>query len=308
MSTARPALPKLLPQTTISHKKAPGNHMDRLIYYNDRIIETGRAAVPATNAGLLYGWGVFTTLRVCEGNVFAMGRHWERLARHAEQALIELPLDREQLVRALEDLVAANRVREGRARITVLKGDAGPWGAQERQAELLIFTSSERPRTGIETAVTISPYRMTSHGPLAGIKRTAMLENLLALEEARSRGFSEALMVNERGEVVGAAAANIFWAEGGELYSPSAGTGCIAGITRGFVIEIARRLSLPVIEGGFPLQRLSDAGEVFLTSTARGITSVSSFDLKKYDPAKSWISKAIDREFQKLVRDARINS
>ena len=236
-----------------------------------------------------------------------MDRHWERLARHAEQALIELPVDRDQLLRALGDLIAANRVREGRARITVLKGDAGPWGGGERQAELLIFTAAERPRTGVEATVTISPYRMTSHGPLAGIKRTAMLENLLALEEARSRGFSEALMVNERGEVVGAAAANIFWAEGGDLYTPSVGTGCIAGITRGFVIEIARRLRLSVIEGGFPLQRLSEAAEVFLTSTARGITSVSSFDLRKYEPAKSWMSRAIDREFQKLVRDARIN-
>jgi branched-chain amino acid aminotransferase len=282
--------------------------MDRLIYYNDRIVETGRAAVPATNAGLLYGWGVFTTLRVCEGKVFAMGRHWERLARHAEQALIELPVDRDQLVRALGDLIAANRIHEGRARITVLKGDAGPWGGGDRQAELLIFTSSERPRAGLETAKTVSPYRMTSHGPLAGIKRTAMLENLLALEEARSRGFSEALMVNERGEVVGAAAANIFWAEGADLYTPSSGTGCIAGITRGFVIEIARRLRLSVIEGGFPLQRLSDAAEVFLTSTARGIISVSSFDLKRYEPAKSWMSKAINREFQKVLRDARINS
>jgi len=281
--------------------------MDRLIYYNDRIVESGRAAVPATNAGLLYGWGVFTTLRVCEGHVFAVDRHWERLARHAEQALIELPVDRDQLLRALGDLIAANRVREGRARITVLKGDAGPWGGGERQAELLIFTAAERPRTGVEATVTISPYRMTSHGPLAGIKRTAMLENLLALEEARSRGFSEALMVNERGEVVGAAAANILWAEGGDLYTPSVGTGCIAGITRGFVIEIARRLRLSVIEGGFPLQRLSEAAEVFLTSTARGITSVSSFDLKKYEPGKSWMSRAIDREFQKLVRDARIN-
>jgi branched-chain amino acid aminotransferase len=282
--------------------------MDRLIYYNDRIVETGRAAVPATNAGLLYGWGVFTTVRVSEARVFAVDRHWERLARHAEQALIELPVDRDQLLKVLGDLIAANRVRDGRARITVLKGDAGPWSAGERTAELLIFTSTDRLRAGVETAVTISPYRMTSHGPLAGIKRTAMLENLLALEEARSRGFSEALMVNERGEIVGAAAANIFWAEGADLYTPSPGTGCIAGITRGFVIEIARRLRLSVIEGGFPLQRLLDAAEVFLTSTARGITSVSSFDMKKYEPDKSWMSKAINREFQKLVRDARINS
>jgi branched-subunit amino acid aminotransferase/4-amino-4-deoxychorismate lyase len=283
--------------------------MDRLVYYNDRIVEAGRAAVPATNAGLLYGWGVFTTVRVYSAEVFALDRHWERLARHAQQALIELSIGRDDLARAIGDLIAANRVREGRGRITLLKADAGPWGSPGgREADLLIFTSSERSRSGARTAITISPYRMTSHGPLAGIKRTAMLENLLALEEARSRDFSEALMVNERGEVVGAAAANIFWAEAGELFTPSAGTGCIAGITRGFVIEIARRLSLSVVEGGFPVQRLLDATEVFLTSTARGIVSVSSFDLKQYAPEQGWMSRAIDREFQKLIRDARIGA
>ena len=283
--------------------------MDRLIYYNDHIVEAGRAAVSTTNAGLLYGWGVFTTLRIHAGQVFAMDRHWERLGRHAEQALIDLPVDRDTLFQALGDLIAANRVRDGRARITVLKGEAGPWsGGDGREADLLIFTSAERARAGGETAITISPYRMTSHGPLAGIKRTAMLENLLALEEARSRGFSEALMVNERGEIVGGAAANIFWAESGELFTPSAGTGCIAGITRGFIVEIARRLGISITEGGFPLHRLSEASEVFLTSTSRGIVSVSSFDLNHYVPEKRWIARAIDREFQKLVRDARIKA
>src|SRR5262249_38067312 len=207
--------------------------MDRHIYYNDRIVETERAAVPATNAGLLYGWGVFTTLHVHDAQIFALDRHWERLTRDAERALIELPVDRHNLLHALGDLIAANHVRDGRARITLLKSDAGPWGGGDgRETELLIFTPSDGLRASSEANVTISPYRMTSHGPLAGIKRTAMLENLLALEEARSRGFSEALMVNERGEVVGAAAANIFWAEGGELFTPSTGTGCIAVITR----------------------------------------------------------------------------
>jgi branched-chain amino acid aminotransferase len=283
--------------------------MDRLIYYNDRIVEAGRAAVPATNAGLLYGWGVFTTLRVHSGEVFALDRHQERLFRHAQQTMMELRMGSDDLARAVGDLIAANRLRDGRARITVLRSDAGPWGGGGGWgSDLLIFTSSERWRAGSTTAITISPYRMTSHGPLAGIKRTAMLENLLALEEARSRDFSEALMVNERGEVVGAAAANVFWAEAGELFTPSVGTGCIAGVTRGFVIEIARRLSLSVIEGGFPIQRLLDATEVFLTSTARGIVPVSSFDLKHYGPEQAWMSRAIDREFQKLIRDARIGS
>src|SRR5262249_61923880 len=140
------------------------------------------------------------------------------------------------------------------------RSDAGAWagGGGGREAELLFSTSAGRLRAAAETTITISPYRMTSHGPLAGIKRTAMLENLLALEEARSRGFTEALMVNERGEIVGGTAANLFWVEGGDLFTPSLATGCVGGTTRGFVGEIARRKKIKGRDGSCQRTRLLD--------------------------------------------------
>ena len=283
--------------------------MDRLIYYNDRIIEAAEAAISTTSPGLLYGWGVFTTLRIYRRGVFAFDRHWDRLARHAGQCSIKILQKQEEVKRQIEELIVLNSIDNGRARITVLKGDGGAWRlAQGRESDLLIFTAAESSPPARETAITISPYRVLSHGRLAGIKRTAMLENLLALEEARSRGFSEAVMVNERGEMVGGTAANLFWVEGGDLFTPSLATGCIAGITRGFVSEIARRNKIQVVEGSFPVQRLLDAAEVFLSSTAKEISPVISFDIKEYNLRQARRTKLINREFQKLIRSARIKS
>ena len=283
--------------------------MDQLIYHNGRIINAADCSFAPTSAGLLYGWGVFTTPRIYRGAVFQLDRHWERLIRHARIAEIPVSLSLDETKRAFSDLIRGNALDYGRARITILKGEAGAWrGGSTRQSDILIFTAREESRESSPMAITISPYRMLSHGPLAGVKRTAMLENLLALEEARARNFSEAVMVNERGEIAGATTSNVFWTEGGEIYTPSLGTGCIAGITRSLVHEIAERAGMHVVEGGFPIQRLLDAGEVFLTSTARGIAPVSSFDVKQYNLGRARLTRLITREFQKLIRNARITA
>ncbi|HEY6333207.1 MAG TPA: aminotransferase class IV [Blastocatellia bacterium] len=279
--------------------------MDRLIFQNDRIVEAARSHLSTSNAGALYGWGVFTTIRIFEGAVFAFDRHWERLKRHAEQAQVPMPVSSDDLIGALLGLISANSTRNGRARITLLRCNAGPWkSGAGPDTELLIFTTTDEPRPAENSDITISPYRVLSHGPLAGVKRTAMLDHLLALEEARSRGFSEAVMVNERGEITAGTAANIFWTSSDELFTPSLATGCIAGITREVVLEIARGLNLRVTEGSFPIQRLLDADELFLTSTSRGIAPVDTFDIKAYDRGASWVTGLIEREFQKLAADA----
>jgi branched-chain amino acid aminotransferase len=283
--------------------------MHRLIYHNDQIIDAADTRIAPTSAGLLYGWGVFTTLRIYDGKAFAFDRHWKRLVLHAEKARIPVVLDLKHVRRAIDKLISANSVEHGRARLTLLKGDAGSWRTDPGpETEFLIFTSSEVQRVPGDLALTLSPYRILSTALLAGVKQTAMLENLFALEEARARGFNEAVLLNERGEIVSAAAANIFWVQGDEVFTPSLATGCVAGITRHFIRQLTTRWKLHLVEGSFPIQRLLDAREVFLTSTAREITIVSSFDSKEYSIKQARIAKLLSREFQKLVRDATISS
>ncbi|MEK6324625.1 MAG: aminotransferase class IV [Acidobacteriota bacterium] len=283
--------------------------MHRLIHHNDRIIDADDARIAPAAAGLLYGWGVFTALRIYDGKAFAFDRHWKRLVLHAERARVPLVLDLKHVRRALDKLIAANSVEHGRARLTLLKGDAGSWRIDPApETEFLIFTSPQVPRAPADLTLTLSPYRISSTALLAGVKQTAMLENLFALEEARSRGFNEAVLLNERGEIVSAAAANIFWVQGDEVFTPSLGTGCVAGITRHFIRQLTTKWKLHLVEGSFPIQRLLDAREVFLTSTAREVTIVSSFNSREYSMKQARIAKLISREFQNLVRDATINS
>jgi branched-chain amino acid aminotransferase len=281
--------------------------MDRLVFHNDHVVEAASASVAATLAGVQYGWGIFTTLRAFQGRIFAYEEHWARLLKHGEKARVPVLIEKATLKAAIKNLLQTNSVSNGRIRVTVLKGVAGSWRTnQERESEVLVFTHSEAVQTARSLNLTISPYRLLSSNPLAGVKRTAMLENLLAFEEARSRNFEEAVMLNERGEIVSTTAGNIFWVEGNELCTPSLGTGCIPGITRAQVLEIARRINIHVVEASFPLQRLLDASEVFLTSTARGISAIKSYDFKSFDERLASVTRNISHQFKKLTADAKM--
>jgi len=282
--------------------------MDPLIHHNGSVVDGRSLGIAPTSGGLLYGWGVFTTIRVYNGKPFAFAYHWERLTKHAEKLRIHIPLDAAQAEAAIESLIRANARTQGRVRITAFKSESGSWRiGRDLEDELLIFTAPEPKKPDGDLAITISPYRVLSTALLAGVKQTSMLEHLFALDEARSRGFGEAVMLNERGEIVGATAANIFWVEGDEVFTPSLSTGCIAGITRRIVHDLAIDWKLHVVEGSFPVTRLLSAREVFLTSTLREISIVRNFDAKEYQPRQARIAKLLSRQFQSLTRGDTIN-
>lgn len=271
--------------------------MHATVYYNDGLVSALEARVRAASGAMLYGRGVFTTLAVYEGRPFLWPRHWARLSEHARRAGVETgELEEERVRAALAELIEANGVREGRARVTLLSNReesvwklVGAKGADRegaRQTNLLIMTGEAHTVSDDEgLALTVSPYRLNSHSPLAGVKSLNYLDHVLAQEEARGRGFQETVRLNERGEVVSAAMANIFWVESGRVYTPALQTGALAGTTRARVIELAHELSIPLVEGVYDLSALGDAHEIFLTSAGQGLRIVTTFDFRQYTVA-----------------------
>src|SRR5215471_14393170 len=106
--------------------------MHNLIYLNNQIIDITQTRISPTSAAVLYGWGVFTNLRIYDGKAFAFERHWKRLVAHAERARVPVAIDLKHSRRALDKLIAANLVEQGRARITLLRGETGSWKSESR--------------------------------------------------------------------------------------------------------------------------------------------------------------------------------
>jgi branched-subunit amino acid aminotransferase/4-amino-4-deoxychorismate lyase len=150
-------------------------------------------------------------------------------------------------------------------------------------------------------SLAVSPYRANTFSPLTGIKSLNYLEHVLSWEEAQSRDFDEAVVLNERGEIVSATTANLFWAKNGTLHTPNLSTGALAGITRECVIELANRSFIPLLEGIYEMQDLTEADEIFLTSSSLGVAPVTTFDFRRYSVEGS-ITTTIANAFNQLSR------
>jgi branched-subunit amino acid aminotransferase/4-amino-4-deoxychorismate lyase len=121
--------------------------------------------------------------------------------------------------------------------------------------------------------ITISPYPVNSRSPLAGVKSCNYLEQILAKDEAKKRGFDEAIRGNERGHVTSGCMANVFWLNGDRFYTPALSTGCLPGTTREFVLE-----NLECEEVEAEIGDLETADAIFLTSAGLGIVAADQFD------------------------------
>lgn len=282
--------------------------MHSRINYNHRLLEAAKARAEIVTAATLYGRGVFTTLAIYDGRPFQWHAHWWRLMEHATRARVDVTGCDEETARAsLLKLIAANEVKQGRARLTLLAGaeqQRGVWevkGAHELKSALLMMTGDARVVGHEGLALTVSPYRLNTLSPLVGLKSVNYLERIMAWEEARGRDFDEAVALNERGEIASATMANLFWAVDGSLHTPALSTGALAGTTRARVIELAHELSIPTVEGVYDLSDLGDADEIFLTSAGLGVGLVTTFDFHRYTVGVGSVALRLHEAFRQLT-------
>jgi aminodeoxychorismate lyase len=270
------------------------------------MLEATKARVAPVSSAMLYGRGVFTTVAIFNGKPFLWPQHWQRLENHAERLKVDCTGANERNVgEALRKLVAVNRVKNGRARVILLaRSGRDVWKPKKessRKTDLLIMTSEPQKVSPAGMSLAVSPYRCNTFSPLAGIRSLNYLEQVLSWEEAQTRDFDEAVMLNERGEIVAATMANLFWVKNGTLHTPALNTGPIAGITRAAIIELAGKQFIPVIEGVFELSDLAEADEIFLTSASLGLAFVNAFDFRQYSLATANISRRLSDAFKDLI-------
>ncbi len=250
-----------------------------LVHWNGRLVPAEEAVVSVFDAGFLYGDGLYETMRAYHGRPFARERHLDRLAKGAERIDLELP-PREEFRRALDELLHGNALASAAVRITVTRGTL------LRRLDLSSTTGTsvlvtahpydeaadERRRRGIR--VVLSRYRRLSGSPLAGVKSTNYQVSLFARNEAREAEADEVLLPNESGDIVEAAAANVFLVEGNSLVTPPLTAGILGGITREIVLELARDAGLNAVEATLPRERVATADEVFLSGTTIQVAPV----------------------------------
>ena len=274
----------------------------RYVFHNDRILPIEQVRLSPGQAGLLSGWGLFTTLRLYDGEAFAFERHWRRLEKDAARTRLPFPFDAAQVRMHLGELVRANQLREGTARIYVIYNKVGFWQSDEPfpEVDLLLYTAG-LPAYREPARLALREHGRHAASPLAAVKVTSWLNNVWNLAEAQRRGFDEVVLLNERGEVAECTAANIFCVRGGKALTPPLSSGCLEGVTRAVLLEIGPDAGVPIVEHTLRPDDLSTADEVFVSSTNRNVLSVGEIEGRKIAPAPGPITQTLEKAFAGYV-------
>src|SRR5690606_15809010 len=184
---------------------------------------TAAASISALSSAALYVKCVFSIVRIVGGKPRLFERHTQRLIRNAIALEIDVTsLKSTEIEAALIELMRRCGLDKGRARLTLFDTSAAPhWSERSAASSSLMINAAPLRPVPRPFRLTISPFLVNSTSPLAGIKSCNYLENILALKNARSRGFNEAVRLNEQRKITSAVMANVFWQRGGRLFTPS---------------------------------------------------------------------------------------
>jgi len=263
------------------------------VYLNGKIVPSKEALVSVFDHGFLYGDGIYETMRGYDRVIFMLDEHLQRLRRSASLIGMTIPLDADGLKIAIYETLIANALRNAYVRLTISRGQGAlgldPDLCPQPTVAIIAQELREYPKVYYEKGISLiipTTRRNLKEAVNPRIKSLNFLNNILAKIEAKKQGAYEAVMLNARGKLTEGTICNLFFYKDGIVCTPSVACGILDGITRGIVIELAKREGLSVKEGAFTKADLYSSEEVFVTNTTMEVMPVSKVDSQKYSVGK----------------------
>jgi branched-chain amino acid aminotransferase len=281
-----------------------------LINMNGTLVPGEEAKISVFDHGLLYGDGVFEGIRIYSGNIFKLKEHIDRLYDSAKAIMMCIPVSKEQMIKENVRTVKANKLKDGYIRLVVTRG-VGDLGLDPRKckdgafyfiiADAITLYPAEHYAKGL-SITTVAVRRSLAEALDPKIKSLNYLNNIMAKIEATNHGSMEAIMINQAGFVAEATGDNVFVARKGELWTPDLSCGCLDGITRNTVIELAQALKIKVRECVMTRYDLYTADECFLSGSAAEIIPVVSIDARVINGGKPGaMTKKLTAAYRKIT-------
>lgn len=256
------------------------------IYINGKFYDKENAKVSVFDHGLLYGDGAFEGIRSYNRLVFKLKEHIDRLYESAHTLMLEIPISKEQMIKAVISTLKENGLDDSYIRLVVTRGE-GDLGLDPRKckgkatviiiADKIMLYPQRFYNEGLEI-VTVPTVRNLPEALNPQIKSLNYLNNILAKIEAVNAGCDEAIMLDSMGYVAECTGDNIFIVKRNHLYTPPQCMGTLRGITRDSVLEIAKKNDIPVHEHVITRHEVYISDECFLTGTAAEIIPVRKVD------------------------------
>lgn len=267
--------------------------MKELVNINGEVKPGDAPVITLDNRAFHFGDGLFESIRVVNGKPAFLDAHWARLNSGAQLLRITLPkaLDRNSFERWILELAVRSGLSNARCRFTLYRGGGGYFRPESSEG---LFTIEMKP-------VDQPTYTLNEEGLMVDIwseirkpinelskHKTLNCEYyIMGAMWAQQRGLDECLLQNERGNIIESSSGNIFIVSNSVLYTPSLSDGCLGGVMRAQVINLALANGVKVYECSLNPQNLLAADELMITNAVRGVQWVGAYRTKRYSDRMS---------------------
>lgn len=273
------------------------------INFNGEILPADSVLLTIANRAFRYGDGLFESMRLMKGKLKFPELHAERLQKGMKALKIDgySQADSWFLKEKVEEIARRNKIKHGRLRLTVFRDAEGLYApTQNKMAYCLEIQPIEEPRYFLNERGLIMDVYTELPKPLnwlSNIKTCNSLIYVMAGIYKQQNKLDDVFLINQNRFLCEANSSNIFVWYQNHLYTPALSEGCVEGVMRRVVIQLALDNNIPVTEAQINPEILNQADEVFLTNATKGIQWVMGYGVKRYF---NRISKALMDELNKL--------
>jgi len=251
-----------------------------IIYCNGQYVHEDEARISPFDHGFLYGMGLFETVRIYDGHPFLLDDHLVRLQNGLKELGIETNVRKAEICSILHELLVLNQIRNARIRINYSAGidKVGMPVGRYLKPNLMIFISSISDASDHIEEKNAVILKLARNVPETGrrLKSHHFGNNIAAkMEIQQTNPGAEGIFLTREGYVAEGITSNVFWVEDDIIYTPSEKTGILLGITRQWIITLAKEIGYEVQEGCFQLENITRADELFLTNSIQEIVAVN---------------------------------
>lgn len=276
------------------------------VFLNDKLVDIDKAAVPVTDSGLLYGMGLFETMRSYNGTIFRLDDHLDRLSASAKTLGIKNTCDKNFIADAAYRLLDANKLTDARMRLTLTSGPMS-LPDEQRKSTLVITAAKLQPyppeyyNNGV--LVVLAPCRQNPDDPACGHKTINYLSRMLTLQLAHQKRAAEALWFTTDSRLAEGCISNVFLVKNSTLYTPPLQTPVLPGIARKTVCQIAPENSIELVEKDLYIDDLLAADEAFLTNVIMQILPITRIEKHTVGDGKVGpVTKKLQQLYEDFVK------
>lgn len=271
---------------------------------NGKVLHTEEALITPLNRGQMYGDGCFDTLRVYDGKIFGADAHYDRLKAGLDHIGIKISFSNGEFSQFITELFSINSTDNRDVMVRTQCWRKGGRGyAGEASDHDWMMQCSPVNDGGNEILL---DFLDTPCIPEAALSRkykwTNSLNYIIAAREARSKGFMDGIMLNLKGYISETTIANLFWVEGGQIFTPSEECDLYPGITRAITKQIIAKSDYELNEGCFKKEEIHNAEAFFCTNSLMGIQGINTIGYRKFDAGHPVI-KELQRSYINKVTD-----